>query len=182
MLYLLFQLGKERYALEAGQALEVIPYVTLKRIPRAPTGVAGVINYRGRPLPAVDLCLLTFGRPARELWSTRIIVVKISAPQSHRPPSAVHGPQSAARTEDPELGTRAIGLIVEHATGMIRREPGQFVSAGVELRNAPYLGPVIMDEQGVIQLLHPEHLLSEQVRQLLSSEFRVSSSLSHETD
>jgi chemotaxis-related protein WspB len=189
MLYLLFQLGKERYALEAGQALEVIPYVTLKRIPRAPTGVAGVINYRGRPLPAVDLCLLTFGRPARELWSTRIIVVKISGPQSHRPPSAVHDPQSAPRTEDPELGTqnselgtRAIGLIVEHATGMIRREPGQFVSAGVELRNAPYLGPVIMDEQGVIQRLHPEHLLSEQVRQLLSSEFRVSSSLSHETD
>jgi hypothetical protein len=44
------------------------------------------------------------------------------------------------------------------------------------------LGGVIMDEQGVIQLLHPEHLLSEQVRQLLSSEFRVPSSLSHETD
>lgn len=169
MLYLLFQLGKERYALEAGQAIEVIPYVALKKIPRAPTGVAGVINYRGRPLPAVDLCALTFGRPARELWSTRIIVVNH---QVSRARGQVSGPLETSHLT-PGTAPQWTGLIVEHATGMIRREPGQFVSAGVELRNAPYLGPVIMDEQGVIQLLYPEHLLTEHVRQLLRAEIEA---------
>ena len=158
MLFLLFQLGPDRYALEAGHAVEVIPFVALKQIPHAPRGVAGVFNYRGRPVPAVDLCELTFGRPARELLSTRIIVVNYSDPQGRR---------------------QWTGLIVEHATGMIRREPGQFVSAGVELGHAPYLGPVIMDEQGVIQLLHPEHLLTENVRQLLRAE---TAAPSHEPD
>lgn len=158
MLFLLFQLGEDRYALEAGQAVEVIPFVALKRIPHAPRGVAGVFNYRGRPVPAVDLCELTFGRPARERLSTRIIVVSFPGPQGR---------------------TQWTGLIAEHATGMIRREPGQFVPSGVELGHAPYLGPVIMDEQGVIQLLHPEHLLTEHVRRLLQPETET---LSHEPD
>lgn len=182
MLYLLFQLGNERYALEAAQALEVIPYVALKKIPRAPQGVAGVFNYRGQPVPAVDLCELTLGRPARELLSTRIIVVNYQLPRSSLK-SEVQSLKSDFRPETsdsrhselaPATPPQATGLIVEHATGMIRREPGQFVAVGVELRHAPYLGPVIMDEQGVIQLLHPEHLLTENVRQLLQDSLRQS--------
>jgi chemotaxis-related protein WspB len=158
MLYLLFQLGNDRYALEASHALEVIPLVALKRLPQAPRGVAGVCNYRGRPIPTVDLCQLTLGRPARERFSTRIIIVNFSDSQGR---------------------TQSTGLIAERATGMIRREPGQFVSAGIQLSNAPYLGPVIMDEQGVIQLLHPEHLLADNVRQLLRAQPEA---LSHEPD
>lgn len=149
MLFLLFQIGNDRYALEARQAVEVIPFVALKKIPHAPRGVAGVFNYRGRPVPAVDLCELTFGRPARELLSTRIIVVNF-------PDAAGH--------------TQWTGLIAEHATGMMRREPDQFVDPGVRMDHAPYLGPVLMDEKGVVQLLHPQHLLTESVRRLLKTE------------
>ena len=158
MLFLLFQIGDDRYALEARHAVEVIPYVALKRIPHAPRGVAGVFNYRGRPVPAVDLCELTVGRPARELLSTRIVVVSFS---------------------NREGRAQWTGLIAEQATSMLRREPGHFVPSGVELGHAPYLGPVIMDDQGVIQLLHPEHLLAENVRQLLRAEPET---LSHEAD
>lgn len=149
MLFLLFQLGNDRYALEARHAVEVIPFVALKQIPQAPRGVAGIFNYRGRPVPALDLCELTFGRPAQERLSTRIIVVKFS---------------------DAPEGTQWAGLIAEQATGMMRRESSQFVSPGVRMSHAPYLGPVIMDPKGVIQLLHPEHLLTENVRRLLCVE------------
>lgn len=188
MLFLLFQLGDDRYALEAGQAVEVIPFLALKKIPRAPRGVAGIFNYRGRPVPAVDLCEVTLGRPARELLSTRIIVVNFSDPVGSRPITPRPPSPGSARPEgeggvgregQTRRRTQWTGLIAEHATGMIRREPGQFVSAGVELGHAPYLGPVIMDEQGVIQLLHPEHLLTENVRQLLRAETEA---LSHEPD
>ena len=40
MLYLLFELGKDRYALEAGQVMEVLPLLEFKRIPHAIKGVA----------------------------------------------------------------------------------------------------------------------------------------------
>jgi len=50
MLFLLFQLGQDRYALEASRVIEVLPLVSLKRIPQAPRGVAGLFNYRGRPV------------------------------------------------------------------------------------------------------------------------------------
>ncbi len=172
MLYLLFQIGNDRYALEARHVVEVVPFLELKRIPHAPRGVAGMFNFRGQPVPAVDLSELTFGRPARELFSTRIIVVKLPPPT--RPASPVQSPAAALR--DSGLGTppsgqpACLGLIAEHATGMMRREARDFVASGVKISNAPYLGPVVMDDQGVIQLLHTEHLLSETLRDLLFSE------------
>lgn len=149
MLFLLFQLGHDRYALEARRAVEVIPFLALKQIPHAPRGVAGIFNYRGRPVPALDLCELTFGRPARERLSTRIIVVQFP---------------------DARGQAQYLGLIAEHATGMMRREPNEFIRTGVTVGEAPYLGPVVMDDHGVIQLLHAEHLLTETVRHLLSAE------------
>jgi chemotaxis-related protein WspB len=149
MLFLLFQIGNDRYALEARHAVEVVPFLALKKIPQASRGVAGLFNYRGRPVAAVDLCELTFGRPARELLSTRIIVVNF--------------PDSAGKPQ-------WLGLIAEHATGMMRREQRDFVRSGVKVGNAPYLGPVVMDDKGVIQLLHAEHLLTETVRDLLFDE------------
>jgi chemotaxis-related protein WspB len=75
MLYLLFQVGSDQYALEAVRVVEVVPLLGLTKIPRAPKGVAGLFNYRGRPVPAVDLCELALNKPAEERLSTRIIIV-----------------------------------------------------------------------------------------------------------
>src|SRR5438445_13799796 len=75
MLFLLFQLGKDRYALGASRVVEVAPLLALKRLPQAPKGVAGIFNYRGRPVPAGDLCEMAIRQPASERLSTRIIIV-----------------------------------------------------------------------------------------------------------
>src|SRR5436309_13167461 len=75
MLFLLFQLGKDRYALGASRVVEVAPLLALKRLPQAPKGVAGIFNYRGRPVPAVDLCEMATGQPASERLTTRIIII-----------------------------------------------------------------------------------------------------------
>jgi chemotaxis-related protein WspB len=149
MLFLLFQLGKDRYALEAARVVEVIPLVELKQLPQAPAGVAGVFNYRGCPVPAVDLSELTMGRPAAERLSTRIVVTNYA---------------------DGRGQNHLLGLIAEQATETLRCEPGDFVPAGIQLKAAPYLGPVFMDSRGPIQWLHEQRLLSEPVRQLLFSE------------
>ena len=55
--------GDDRYVLNTGQISEILPMVQLKRIPQAPPGVAGAFNYRGVPVPVVDLAQLMLGRP-----------------------------------------------------------------------------------------------------------------------
>jgi chemotaxis-related protein WspB len=146
MLFLLFQLGNDRYALEAGRVVEVVPMLELKRLPQAPTGVAGIFNYRGRPLPAVDLCELATGKPASERLSTRIIIVNYRA----------------------EGGAgHLLGLIAENATGILRKSAGEFVDSGIQIGAAPYLGPVLMDAEGPIQWIDEQRLLPVPVCELL---------------
>jgi chemotaxis-related protein WspB len=60
-----------------------------------------------------------------------------------------------------------LGLIADHATDVIRKDPKSFVDPGVRIAGAAYLGPVLMDPQGPIQWVHEQRLLSEPVRNLL---------------
>jgi chemotaxis-related protein WspB len=148
MLFLIFQLGKDRYALDASRVVEVLPLVALKRIPQAPKGVAGILNYRGRPVPAIDLSELTVGQPSRERLSTRIIIVNCPGENN---------------------SGQLLGLVAEHATEMLRKEAKDFMEPGVNVTAAPYLGPVLMDGKGMVQWVNEQKLLSEPLRQLLFS-------------
>jgi len=146
MLFLLFQIGADRYALEAARVVEVIPLVELRKLPQTPRGVAGLFNYRGEAVTAIDLSELISGQPAAQRLSTRILVVRIAIEG--------HGP-------------RWLGLIAERATGTLRRDPADFTPAGLTPLGAPSLGPVLLDEQGVIQWIQEQRLLPENLHQLL---------------
>jgi len=149
MLFLLFQLGKDRYALEARRVVEVVPLLEMKALPQAPRGVAGIFNYRGRAVPAVDLSALTLGQPATERLSTRIIIV------NH---------------PDENGSNHLLGLIAEQATETLRKEVGDFADSGMNLSRAPHLGPMLMENQTPIQWIYEQRLLPEAVRNVLFSE------------
>jgi chemotaxis-related protein WspB len=149
MLFILFQIGRDRYALSAGRIIEVLPLMNLKKVPCAPTGVAGVLNYRGTPVPVIDLNEMMLGKPAARRFSTRIILVEYPLEPQH---------------------PRALGLIVEHATTMIQRSIQDFIETGVESDNAPYLGRVANDAGGLIQWIEVERLLTPEVRDALFRE------------
>ena len=105
MLFLLFRIGDESYALAAEEIVEVLPLVGLKGIRRAPKGIAGSFDYRGEFVPVIDLCEIELGRPAQSLLSTRIIMTRYG-----------HG-----------VGTpRLVGLIAERAAETLRCEPADF--------------------------------------------------------
>src|SRR6202023_549896 len=99
MLFILFQIGRDRYALSADRIIEVLPLMNLKRVPCAPVGVAGVLNYRGTPVPVIDLNEMMLAQPAARRMSTRIILVRY--PFEAGPP-------------------RALGLIAETLHNMIQ--------------------------------------------------------------
>jgi chemotaxis-related protein WspB len=146
MLFFLFRLGEDRYALDALQIAEILPLVGIKRIPLAPIGVVGLIDYHGAPAPLIDLGQLALGRPARQRLSTRIILVNYP---------------------DQEGATQLLGLLAERATEIMRRDPADFVASGVGNDAAPYLGPVAADAQGLVQWIQVDKLLPPSVRDRL---------------
>jgi chemotaxis-related protein WspB len=120
--------------------------VAITQIPQAPPAVAGVLNYRGAPVPVIDLSQLTLGRPAERRLSTRIVLV-------HYP--------------DARGGTQLLGLIAERATHTVRREETDFVASGVTSEGASYLGAVAPDARGLLQWLDARTLLPASVRDML---------------
>ena len=145
MLLLLLRLGTDRYGLDARQVVEVIPVVKLKRIPPAPAYVAGMFNYRGKPVPVIDLCQLVEGRAARVVLSSRIIMVNYPVgDESH-----------------------LLGILAEDATEIIRRDDIQLLNSDFDIPGSPYLGRIIPDTDGLIQEIEVEPLLPGDVKDLL---------------
>jgi len=146
MLFLLFQIGKDRYGLEASQVVEIVPLVTLKEIPQAPRGVAGILNYHGLLVPVIDLSEVSTGRLSATKLSTRLILVRypIEAEKRH-----------------------VLGLKAEMVTETIRLDPMAFNDAGVDTPDAPFLGPVAKDPRGLIQRIDVKKLLPETLRDQL---------------
>ncbi|MCK5673531.1 MAG: purine-binding chemotaxis protein CheW [Spirochaetales bacterium] len=78
--YLMFQLGTEEYGIDIKRitAIEELPQITT--IPDMPNFVKGVINLRGKVIPAVDL-RLRFGIEEKE-YDDRTCIVIVSIKES----------------------------------------------------------------------------------------------------
>jgi chemotaxis-related protein WspB len=146
VLYLLFRLGQDRYALPANDVEEIVPLLAVTTLAGAPKGIAGAVNYRGGAVPVVDLAVMLLDRPARQLISTRLLILKYRA---------WHGEN------------RRLGCIAEQATEVLRCTPQEFEPAGVRLTGTSYLGPVRPDAAGLVQLINVDGLLSQDVRDAL---------------
>lgn len=141
MLMLLFGLGDTRYALQAQQITEILPLVTLHPQPQTPPFLAGLFNYRGDVIPVIDLRSFLQGTPCCTHFGTRILVVN-----SHL---------QAAQAPQP------IGLLAERVTETLSATEAQLIAPSHTMSPAPYLGKLIIDQQGMIQCLQIEFLLSQ---------------------
>jgi purine-binding chemotaxis protein CheW len=79
--YMTFRLAGEEYGLEILKVRELIGFMEITRIPRAPAHVRGVINLRGKVIPVVDL-RLKFAMDAIDPTSQTVIIVVQLAQQS----------------------------------------------------------------------------------------------------
>lgn len=94
-----FRIGRETFGLPISMVREIVRVPEITSVPNAPDYIEGVINLRGRIIPIVDL-RKRFGEKTIESHKrNRIIVV--------------------------ELGTRAIGLIVNSASEVLRIAPSE---------------------------------------------------------
>ncbi|WP_331692215.1 chemotaxis protein CheW [Pandoraea sputorum] len=146
MLFLRFAIATDHYVIEAGHVAEVLPWLALKRLPAAPAWVAGAFSYRGESVPVIDLTRLATGRDAPARRSTRLVLVHYPAP----------GPNA-----------RRLGVLVERATDTLRADPAAFQTSGVDLPEGRYLGPVLDTDDGLVQWVRVDQLLTAEARAML---------------
>jgi chemotaxis-related protein WspB len=142
MLFIVFQLGQDRYALDARELVEILPLMQVKRLPQAAVGIAGILDYHGVTLPVIDLSELALGRKALERTSTRVLIAELA-------------------------NGRRLALIAERANEMLQRESTDFTATAVAVDAAPYLGPITRDARGIVQWIAPEKLFSTAVHDAL---------------
>jgi len=94
-----FRIGRETFGLPIAMVREIVRVPEITSVPNAPEYIEGVINLRGRIIPVVDL-RKRFGEKVVEASKkNRIVVV--------------------------ELETRAIGLIVNSASEVLKIPPSE---------------------------------------------------------
>ena len=145
MLGLLFSLGRNRYAIDCRTVIEVLPGVELTQIPHAPAFVAGQFDYRGSIVPVIDLCQLVDKKPAEQVLSTRIILLAYGG------------------NGDTDL----IGLMAEKVTEVRQLDSNAASEPPVATPGAPYLGPLLTGEDGIVQFVNADMLLSREVHEIL---------------
>ena len=133
-LFLVFYIGDERFALPATDVVEVLPRLPLKPVAHTPIWVAGVLSHRGQMVPVIDISAMTFGQASVARTSTRLVLVNYRG--------------------------HVLGLMLEQASDTVRCDPAEFQPYGVDNHDAPYLGPVRKDHQGLLQWLSVDDLLS----------------------
>ncbi len=146
-LYLLFRIGADRYALDAGDIAEVLGLRVLKQVPGAPHWVAGMMERRGVAVPVLDMSALAGAGASAGVTSTRLALVR------YRP--------------DPESAGRLLGMILEQATETVHYDPAAFQPHALDNAEARYLGPVQTDAHGMVQAVSVNDLLPASVRALL---------------
>jgi len=165
-LYLLFRIGGDRYALDAGEVIEVLGLRTLKQVPGAPSWVAGMLDRRGAPVPVIDMSALAGQGAAARVTSTRLALVHYRPATAEAATPAVTATVSAT-VANPGAADHVLGLILEHATETLHYDPAAFQPSGLDNPNARYLGPVLSDAHGMVQAVGVNDLLAPSVRAML---------------
>jgi len=145
MLLILFKLGDRRYGLDSRQVVEVVPTLPVREVPGTPPSVVGIFECRGRVAPVIDLCLLTVGRPARDVLSSRYLLVQAD-----------------------ESGERILALLAEQVIDTLSVDEKALRDPGLVPPDAPHLGKVIKDADGeMVQCVEVSELLTPEILALL---------------
>ena len=142
MLFLIFKIDDEKYAIPAKQVAEIIDLVKFTKIPQSPDFVSGLMNYRGNVLPVIDLPNLFLKRVFKPMLSTRIVLMNFII-KKH---------------------TFVLGIIVENLTETIMFEKKDIKKSGLNFDFIPYLGKVISNNGEIIHLLEIEKVLPEELK------------------
>jgi len=145
MQLLTFTAGGQTYAIEARSVVEVLPAVPVRSVPRLPDYVLGVVDYRGRLIPVIDLAKRLIDEFSTRRLSTRLLVVDVPG----RAPS-----DPSRQATRPRLG-----IIAENMVSTLRSDEVDTVFPAMHLENSTYLGRILRLNGQTVHMLVVENLL-----------------------
>ncbi len=145
MLLLCFHLGKERYALPSQSIDQVLPYVSCRPLPLAPSWLKGLMVYEGHPVPVIDLCQVAQDKDVCQQLGTRMLLMHVMW----------------------QGNEKHVAFLVERMTQTCRTSELHFEDSGVSMKQSPWLGQVAYDAGDILQILKPEAFLSDAICTLL---------------
>lgn len=136
--YVVFKLGKGEFGIDIMNVKEIGPYEESISLPNTPTFIEGVINYRGKVIPIINLKKRLLLGEAEVTKDTRIIVIS--------------------------LDEKEIGFIVDEASQTFRLnddqiDPAPTFISGVDKRYITGVGK--LDEKRLLILIDLKKILSE---------------------
>jgi chemotaxis-related protein WspB len=137
MLFVIIGIEQGKYAIPACDIIEIAPSAPIKNVTGTSRGVAGLIEYRGRVIPLLDLGELCRGVASAERPTTRILIVR-------------------SKSNGGLFGIRA-----ERVTSTARIDDGMFEAVAVS--GPPYLTGVALSSGAIIQRIDLDCLLGEDV-------------------
>lgn len=159
MIFLVFEMDGNPFALAADCIHRIIPFVSTRKLPRAPEAVAGLLEYRGASVPVLDLSILMGFGPSPANLSTRTILTHYADSESSKPRGL-------------------LGLVAPAAIETITISPSALTAKGIDVRDAPYLGAVASTEGQFIQTLDVERMDQILPKELKKSLFADSEAIS----
>ncbi len=146
MLFVLFYVRDECYAIAGKKVVEVVPCVKMRKLPKTPAYVAGLLNYRGVGVPVLDLCALFSGDGCSSLMSSRILLVTL---------------------RDEKGVEHTLGLLAENVTDTVDCDPDEFSATGITNPETPFLGDIATIKERIVQRIEIDALLPKPVRETL---------------
>lgn len=141
-----FRAGDERYGVRTAAVVEVVPGIRPRPVPGAPPALTGVIDYRGRVVPVLDLCRLFLGTPCPERLANRILVCDRAADGAGIAP----GREAA----------RFVGLLAQDVTRVAELDPRAAGShPGPRTEGVVGLGRILRHDGGLVQLVRVDELV-----------------------
>lgn len=141
MLFITFDMMNDRYVIAATDIVEIVPLVNTKKIPDTPDFVKGIINYRGQPIPVIDINEYCGHAECKHTMSTRILLVRYAS----------HG------------NVRIIGLIAERVTETINCSHDEFTESGVTSETPAFQTKIARIGGKFIQLVDINKIFSEEL-------------------
>ncbi len=145
MMVLLFNVDDERYGMDVADVVELVPYMVLQKLPKAPGFVAGLLNYRGHIVPIIDLSILLANRSSRQLLSSRIILIR----------PAISG------------NKRFVGLLAEQVTETSKIPDDDFSDTGLKGDKFSFVDKVAVRGDCLVQHIDVNLLLPPEVKEIL---------------
>ena len=148
MLYLIFEMNRQLYAIDSNEIIEIIPNVNYTIIAGAPDFIKGIFNYRGTAVPVIDLLMMSSGKPTADKLSTKIMIV------NYNPIKSVE---------------KTIGLLTENIIGSEHINDESIKKNGLTLDQSKYLGDILNKGDLMVQIININNLLTKEAQKILFS-------------